>query len=86
MKLKLSLTLALFIITSLLWRMHVIATLSDTFPVGFPLQFYLAWGPCPPGTSCAEFNGLWLLLDLLFWYAVSAALIGLWKKRTRLRR
>jgi hypothetical protein len=37
MKLKLSLTLALFIIASLLWRGYVMATLSDTFPIGFPL-------------------------------------------------
>ena len=73
---KISLTLALFILASLLWRMYVMATLSDTFPVGFPLQFFLAWGPCRPEQNCAEFNGLWLLLDLLFWYAVSAGLVG----------
>ncbi len=81
MKLKLSLTIGLLIITSLLWRMYVMATLSDTFPVGFPLQFYLAWGPCPPGQHCNEFNWLWLVLDILFWYAVSTTGVWLWQKR-----
>ena len=81
MKLKLSLTFGLLIISSLLWRMYVMATLSDTFPLGFPLQFYLAWGPCPPGQQCAEFNWLWLALDILFWYAVSTAGVWLWQKR-----
>ena len=73
--LKIILTFVLFIITSLLWRNYVISTISDTFPWGFPLQFYLAWGPCIPGETCYEFNGLWLSLDLVIWYVVSAFII-----------
>lgn len=77
---KIMLTFALFTVASLLWRMYVMATLSDTFPFGFPLQFHLAWGPCRPEQNCSEFNGLWLVLDILFWYAVSAGIVG-WRKR-----
>lgn len=80
---KIILTLALLIISSLLWRMYVMATLSDTFPYGFPLQFFLAWGPCRPEQNCSEFNGLWLALDILFWYAVSAGIVGWVKRRAK---
>ena len=79
--LKIILTFVLFIITSLLWRNYVISTISDTFPWGFPLQFYLAWGPCAAGETCYEFNGLWLLLDLVIWYVVSAFIIYYASKR-----
>lgn len=78
--LTITLTFALLIISSWLWRMYVMATLSDTFPAGFPLQFFVAWGPCPPEENCAEFNGLWLVLDILFWYAISAGIVG-WRQR-----
>ena len=78
--LKITLALVLFIIASLLWRMYVMATLSDTFPFGFPLQFFLAWGPCKPEQNCSEFNGLWLVLDMLFWYVVSAGFVA-WGRR-----
>lgn len=78
--LKIILALALFIAASYLWRVYLISTISDTFPWGFPLQFYLAWGPCPPGESCSEFNGLWLALDIVIWYLVSAFLINTVKK------
>jgi hypothetical protein len=77
---KIILTSSLLIISSLLWRMYIVATLSDTFPIGFPLQFFLAWGPCQPNQNCSEFNGLNLVLDILFWYAVSAGILG-WAKR-----
>lgn len=78
---KIILTFALFIISSLLWRMYVTATLSDTFPLGFPLEFFLAWGPCRPEQNCSEFNGLWLVLDILFWYVVSAGIVEWVKNR-----
>jgi hypothetical protein len=52
--------------------MYIVTTISDTFPWGFPLQFYLAWGPCPPGESCSESNPLYLLLDILIWYLIGA--------------
>lgn len=78
--LKIILALALFIAASYLWRVFIISTISDTFPWGFPLQFYLAWGPCPPGEVCSEFNGLYLILDIIVWYLVSAFILSLVKK------
>jgi hypothetical protein len=72
---KILLTFALLIISSMLWRMFIIARISDTFPMGFPLQFYLAWGPCQAGEVCSQSNGVFLLLDLVFWYVVSAFVI-----------
>jgi len=40
--LKIIFALALFFLSSFLWRLYVISTISDTFPLGFPLQFYMA--------------------------------------------
>ena len=74
--LKVLLALILFVASSYLWRMYVIATISDTFPWGFPLQFYMGWGPCPPGEVCREYNFFFLLLDLAFWYMVSAFVVS----------
>ena len=79
--LKIILAFVLFMAASYLWRMFIISTISDTFPWGFPLQFYLAWGPCPPGESCSEFNGLRLAIDILIWYVVSAFIICMIKER-----
>lgn len=79
---KIILTSTLFIITSLLSRNYVISHISDTFSWGFPLQFYFAWGPCPLGESCSEFNGLWLIIDILIWYLVSAFIIHSFKKKS----
>jgi hypothetical protein len=76
---KIALAFLLFVITSLLWRSYVTSTISDTFPWGFPLQFYLAWGPCRPGEVCSEFNGLSLILDIIIWYVVSAFIIRMFK-------
>jgi hypothetical protein len=73
---KIVLALALFALFSYLWRIYIISTISDTFPWGFPLQFYLGWGPCPPGEICSENNAFFFILDLLFWYLVSAFLIS----------
>lgn len=69
------LTFALFALSSYLWRSYVISTISDTFPWGFPLQFYLAWGPCPPGEVCSESNLFYLIIDIVGWYILSACLI-----------
>ena len=74
--LKIILALVLLVISSLIWRMYIISTISDTFPWGFPLQFYLAWGPCPPGEVCSETNFFFLILDLVFWYLVSGVLVS----------
>ena len=74
--LKIILAFVLFVVTSYLWRMYILSTISDTFPWGFPLQFYLAWGPCPPGEICSEFNGFYFILDIIIWYVVSAFIIS----------
>ena len=73
---KILLTLTLFALSSYLWRAYIISTISDTFPWGFPLQFYLAWGPCPPGEICSESNFPFLILDLVFWYVVSGLVLS----------
>ena len=78
---KIGLAAGLLYASSALWRAFVISRISDTFPQGFPFQFYMAWGPCPPGQVCSEFNGLFLLLDILIWYAVSAFIVGHLQKR-----
>lgn len=80
--LKLLLGFVLFVSFSYLWRMYVIATISDTFPWGFPLQFYMGWGPCPPGQLCSETNYFFLLLDIVFWYLVSGVIVSRSASRT----
>lgn len=79
---KLILTISLFFVSSALWRAFVIGRISDTFPHGFPFQYYLGWGPCPPGEVCSEFNALYLILDWVIWYLVSAFIVnGLMKNK-----
>lgn len=68
---KIVLTFVLLVIFSYLWRLYITSTISDTFPWGFPFQFYLGWGPCPPGEICSESNIFYLIVDILFWYIVS---------------
>lgn len=82
--LKVIFTLALFVAASYLWRMYIISTISDTFPLGFPLQFYLAWGPCPPDGVCSEFNWLWLVVDIIVWYMIGALILNRLKKEVPL--
>ena len=72
---KIVLAVILLYISSALWRAYVIRRISDTFLHGFPFQFYVAWGPCPPGEICFEFNWLYLVLDLLIWYVISAFIV-----------
>jgi hypothetical protein len=72
---KIIITFILFALFSYLWRVYIISSISDTFPLGFPLQFYLAWGPCQQGEICSETKFLYLILDIVFWYIVSAFLI-----------
>lgn len=74
--LKIVLAFVLLVISSYFWRLYVMARISDTFPWGFPLQFYTAWGPCPPGDICSETNPLFLILDLAIWYTVSGFLVS----------
>ena len=73
---KILVALLLFVLSSYLWRLYVISTISDTFPWGFPLQFYMAWGPCPPGEICSETNLFFMILDLAFWYLVGEFLVS----------
>jgi hypothetical protein len=73
---RIVLAVVLFILSSYLWRIYVISTISDTFPWGFPLQFYMAWGPCPPGAICGETNIFFFMLDALFWYIASGFLVS----------
>jgi len=73
---KIILTFALLALSSYLWRIYIISTISDTFPWGFPLRFYLAWGPCQQGFSCSESNIFYLIIDIVFWYIVSAFVIS----------
>jgi len=80
--LKIILTIVFLVLSSILWRGYVISTISDTFPWGFPLQFYLAWGPCQPDETCFDFNGLWLMLDVAIWYLVSGFAVDMLKKNS----
>ena len=72
---KIVLAAILFYASSALWRMYIITRISDTFPRGFPLQYYVGWGPCPPGESCFEFSWLYLILDIVIWYILSAWIV-----------
>lgn len=83
--LKLILTFVLLFISSYLWRMYTILTISDTFPWGFPLQFYLAWGPCQLGEVCSESNIFYLIVDIVAWYFVSAFLILIFRRNLIVR-
>ena len=69
---KILLSFALLYISSALWHVYVISRVSDTFPLGFPFQFYLGWGPCQAGQNCSESNWLFLVIDMILWYVVSA--------------
>ena len=72
---KIVLTLVLFYISGLLWRLYIISHLSDSFPFGFPVVFWESWGPCQPGQVCSAFWGWALLVDVLIWYIVSAVIL-----------
>lgn len=78
--LKVFLALTLFILLSWLWRMGIKFIISDTFPYGVPFPFFLAWGPCRPGENCSEFNGLYLVLDIVIWYMASAWLVSRFRR------
>jgi hypothetical protein len=78
---KIFLAFVLFILSSWLWRMYIISRISDTFPYGFPLQFYFGWGPCQADETCFEFNGLYLMIDLIIWYVISAFIINKFQRK-----
>lgn len=78
--LKIVVAIAFFVLSSWLWRMLVMTVISDTFPHGFPFQFYEAWGPCQAGENCSEFNGINLVLDVVIWYVIGAWLVSRFRK------
>jgi hypothetical protein len=53
-----------------------VVTGSDTFPWSFPLQFHMAWGPCPPGEDCSETKAFFFLVDILFWCTLNGFLVS----------
>lgn len=77
------LAFVLFLISTWLWWMYQVSHIADIFPFGFPFRFYEAWGPCLPGESCSEFNSLWLIADLIFWYLMSRLLVSWFQKLSR---
>lgn len=81
--LKVIVAFILFVLFGWSWGLWVQMRISDTFPFGFPFQFFLAWGPCQAGENCSEFNGLFLVLDIVIWYVVGAWLVNLLKKNPR---
>lgn len=78
---KIVLAFVLFFTASLFWRIFVTMRVMDVSPLGFPFEFFVTWGPCPPGENCSEFNGLFLLFDLLAWYVVGAWVLSRLKKQ-----
>ena len=79
--LKVIATLVLFAAFSWLWRNTVGLAIMDVSYYGVPWHYFVAWGPCQPGGNCSEFNGLYLTLDIIFWYIVSAILISRFRKK-----
>jgi hypothetical protein len=78
---KIVLTGILFFVSSALWQLYILTHISDTFPAGFPFNFYVAWGPCPPGQNCSAFNIVFLALDLVIWYLISALIVARFQER-----
>ncbi len=70
--LKIVIALALFAGLTWLWSFIGNMFIMDTSFCGVPLNFFTAWGPCQAGQACSEFNTLNLVLDVIFWYIVSA--------------
>ena len=78
---KLAAALVLFFAVDWLWRITIGRVIMDVSYFGLPLRYLIAWGPCQAGQDCSEFNGVYLGLDLVFWYIISAALVTkFWKK------
>ena len=79
---KLILGLFLFFISDCLWRFTIGLSIMDVSYFGQPWHYFIAWGPCQAGQNCSEFHGMYLILDLVFWYLISAAFMTwLWRKK-----
>ncbi len=72
---KIALTLVLFASLTWLWGVLGNLVIMDASFYGVPLHFYSVWGPCQIGSDCSEFNGWYLVLDVLIWYVASALLV-----------
>lgn len=72
---KIILAILFFALTSWLSQFLSSMFIMDTSYMGFPLQFLVSWGPCQIGSNCSEFNSLYLVLDILIWYAVSTLFV-----------
>lgn len=80
--LKIGIAIVFFLLSGWLWGVYVTSRIADISPIGFPLEYYVSWGPCPlnPIEPCSEFNGWFLLVDVFFWYAFGAWLVNYFKK------
>ena len=79
--LKIAVPLVLFISLTWLWGFIGNMFIMDASFYGVPLKFFTAWGPCQIGQDCSDFNGINLLLDLVFWYLVCAFVIERFNKK-----
>jgi hypothetical protein len=71
----------LFIVFSWLWQITFGLVIMDVSYYGVPLHFFVAWGPCQAGQNCSEFNALYLVVDIIFWYVVGAILVFRFQKK-----
>jgi len=62
--------LALFLISSIIRSQIQISQITDIWSFGFPFVFRETWGPCQVGQVCESFSYLFLLLDIVAWFAV----------------
>ncbi len=69
---KIIFTILLFVSASWISQFLSSMFIMDVTYTGFPLHFRASWGPCQIGSGCSEFNGLYLVLDILIWYVISA--------------
>ena len=79
---KILLALGLFIVASFLWKYTFGLVIMDVNYFGWPLHYLTTWGPCRAGENCSEFNGMYLVFDLLFWYMIGAWIVNRFSKKT----
>jgi hypothetical protein len=74
----LKIVIALTLSVGLTWLWGFVGNLfiMDASFYGVPLKFFTVWGPCQAGQNCSEFNALNLVLDIGFWYIVSAFIVN----------
>ncbi len=69
---KIGIAAALFILAGwIVWPAVTTSLVTDWYPVGFPLPIR-AEGLCRPSGVCIEFSWLGLVIDIAFWYGLSA--------------